>query len=140
MGFAVVADEVRNLAERSAQAAKDTAALIEDSIAQSNDGKTKVDQVAVAIRALTEESSKVKMLMDEVNIGSQEGMRGIEQIGKAVAQMDQVTQTAAASSEESAAAAMELASQSDTLKRPGGALARNRSLRTGDRAGHRSPR
>ncbi len=116
MGFAVVADEVRNLAERSAQAAKDTAALIEDSIAKSNDGKTKVDQVAVAIRALTEESSKVKMLMDEVNVGSQQETRGIEQIGKAVAQMDQVTQTAAASSEESAAAAMELASQSDTLK------------------------
>ncbi len=50
MGFAVVADEVRNLAQRCAQAAKDTASLIEESIAKSNDGKTKVDQVATAIR------------------------------------------------------------------------------------------
>src|SRR6202011_3561146 len=53
MGFAVVADEVRNLAQRCAQAAKDTAVLIEESITKSNDGKTKVDQVAMAIRAIT---------------------------------------------------------------------------------------
>ena len=70
MGFAVVADEVRNLAQRCAQAAKDTAALIEESIVKSNDGKTKVDQVAVAIRAITEESAKVKTLVDEVSLGS----------------------------------------------------------------------
>ncbi len=92
MGFAVVADEVRNLAQRCAQAAKDTAALIEESIAKSNDGKTKVDQVATAIRAITEESAKVKTLVDEVNLGSQEQARGIEQIGKAITQMEQVTQ------------------------------------------------
>lgn len=116
MGFAVVADEVRNLAERSAQAAKDTAALIEESIAKSNAGKTKVDQVAVAIHALTEESGKVKMLVDQVDSGIQEQARGVEQIGKAITRMDQVTQTAAASSEQSAAAAMELAAQSDSLK------------------------
>jgi len=116
MGFAVVADEVRNLAERSAQAAKDTAALIEDSIAKSNDGKTKVDQVAVAIHALTEESGKVKMLVDQVDSGIQEQARGVEQIGRAIATMDQVTQAAAANSEESAAAATELATQSDALK------------------------
>ena len=70
MGFAVVADEVRNLAQRCAQAAKDTAALIEESIVKSNDGKNKVDQVAVAIRAITEESAKVKTLVDEVSLGS----------------------------------------------------------------------
>ncbi len=58
MGFAVVADEVRNLSQRCAQAAKDTAALIEESIEKSNDGKAKVDQVAVAIRAITEESAQ----------------------------------------------------------------------------------
>src|SRR5205085_5826691 len=57
MGFAVVADEVRNLAQRSAQAAKDTACLIEDSIAKSNDGKTKVDQVAAAILEITGEAT-----------------------------------------------------------------------------------
>jgi len=116
MGFAVVADEVRNLAQRCAQAAKDTAALIEESIAKSNDGKTKVDQVAVAIHAITEESGKVKTLVDEVNLGSQEQARGIEQIGKAITQMEQVTQRTAANSEESAAAAEELNAQSETLK------------------------
>ena len=88
MGFAVVADEVRNLAQRCAQAAKDTAALIEESIAKSNDGKVKVDQVATAIRSMTEESAKMKTLVDEVNLGSREQASGIEQIGKAIIQME----------------------------------------------------
>jgi len=116
MGFAVVADEVRNLAQRCAQAAKDTASLIEESIAKSNDGKTKVDQVAVAMHTITEESAQVKTLVDEVNLGSQEQARGIEQIGKAIAQMEQVTQKTAANAEESASAAEELTAQSETLK------------------------
>jgi methyl-accepting chemotaxis protein/methyl-accepting chemotaxis protein-1 (serine sensor receptor) len=116
MGFAVVADEVRNLAQRSAQAAKDTATLIEESIAKSNDGKVKVDHVAEAIRVITGESAKVKTLVDEVNLGSQEQARGIEQIGKAITQMEQVTQKTAASAEESASAAEELNAQSETLK------------------------
>ena len=72
MGFAVVADEVRNLAQRCAQAAKDTAALIEESIAKSNDGKVKVDEMAAAIRVITEEFGKVKILVDEVNLGSED--------------------------------------------------------------------
>jgi methyl-accepting chemotaxis protein/methyl-accepting chemotaxis protein-1 (serine sensor receptor) len=116
MGFAVVADEVRNLAQRCAQAAKDTAALIEESISKSNDGKAKVDQVAVAIRAISEESGKVKTLVDEVNLGSQEQARGIDQIGKAISQMEQVTQKTAANAEESAAAAEELNAQSEALR------------------------
>jgi len=115
MGFAVVADEVRNLAQRCAQAAKDTAALIEDSIATSNDGKSKVDQVAVAIRFITEESARVKTLVDEVSLGSLEQTRGIEQIAKALTQMEQVTQQSAANAEESAAAAEELTAQASTL-------------------------
>ncbi|WP_263376062.1 HAMP domain-containing methyl-accepting chemotaxis protein [Granulicella aggregans] len=116
MGFAVVADEVRSLAQRSAQAAKDTATLIEDSITRSNEGKGKVDQVALAIRAVTEDSLKVKVMVDEVSLGSEEQSRGIDQIGRAIGQMEQVTQTNAASAEESAAAAEELSSQSETLK------------------------
>ena len=116
MGFAVVADEVRNLAQRSAQAARDTAALIEESIAKSDDGKIKVDQVAAAIRTMTEEFGKVKTLVDEVNQGSQEQTRGIEQVAKAVLQMQQVTQSTAAGAEEGAAAAQELNTQSEALK------------------------
>jgi methyl-accepting chemotaxis protein len=116
MGFAVVADEVRNLAQRSAQAAKDTAALIEESIVKSNDGKNKVDQVVTAIRAITEESAKVKTLVDEVNLGSQEQARGIQQISNAMSQMEQVTQQTAANAEETAAAAEQLTAQSETLK------------------------
>lgn len=115
MGFAVVADEVRNLAQRCAQAAKDTAALIEESIAKSNDGKVKVDQVATAIRSITEESARVRTLVDEVSLGSQEQTRGIEQVAKALTQMEQVTQQSAASAEESAAAAEELTAQSSAL-------------------------
>jgi methyl-accepting chemotaxis protein/methyl-accepting chemotaxis protein-1 (serine sensor receptor) len=116
MGFAVVADEVRNLAQRCAQAAKDTAGLIEESIDKSNDGRSKVDQVAEAIRAVTDEAAKIKILVDEVNMGSQEQARGIEQVSKAMTQMEQVTQKAAANAEESASAAEELTAQSKTLK------------------------
>src|SRR5262249_43417277 len=81
-GFAVVADEVRNLAQRCAQAARDTAALIEESIAKSNDGKVRMDEVTASIKLVTDEAAKVKMLVDEVNLGSGEQTRGIEQIGK----------------------------------------------------------
>ena len=116
MGFAVVADEVRNLAQRSAQAARDTATLIEESISKSNGGKVKVDQVAKAIQTITEEAAQVKTLVDEVQLGSEEQSRGIEQIGKAITQMEQVTQKAAASAEESASTAQELSSQSASLK------------------------
>jgi methyl-accepting chemotaxis protein len=116
MGFAVVADEVRNLAQRSAQAAKDTAELIDESIAKSHDGKTKVDQVALAIREITGDSAKVKTLVDQVNQGSQEQARGIEQIRKAIGQMEQVTQQTAANAEEGAAASEELNAQSESLK------------------------
>jgi methyl-accepting chemotaxis protein/methyl-accepting chemotaxis protein-1 (serine sensor receptor) len=115
MGFAVVADEVRNLAQRCAQAAKDTASLIEESIMKSNDGRAKGDQVTIAIRAISEESTTIKTLVDEVSLGSQEQTRGIEQVAKALAQMEQVTQQAAANAEESAAAAEELTAQASSL-------------------------
>lgn len=116
LGFAVVAGEVRTLAQRSAQAAKDTSLLIEETITKSNDGRAKVNQVAAVIRAITEESSKVKGMVDEVNRGSQEQQRGIQQIASAIVQMDQVTQRTAANAEENAATAEELNAQSGALR------------------------
>lgn len=117
MGFAVVAEEVRNLAQRCAQAAKDTADLIDDSIGKSAGGKVKVDQVAIAIRAITSESANIKALVDEISLGSIEQSRGIDQITQAITQMEQVTQTTAASAEESAAAAAQMNEQAHSLQR-----------------------
>lgn len=116
MGFAVVADEVRNLAQRSAQAAKDTAILIEDSIGKSADGKSKVDQVATAIRSITAESARMKSLVDEIHLGSSEQAKGIEQISSSIQRMEQVTQSAAASAEETAAATEELNGQAKSMQ------------------------
>ena len=84
LGFAVVADEVRNLAQRCAQAARDTAGLIEESIVTSRDGNARLDQMAGTVRAMTESAAQVKSLVDEVNMGSQEQARGMEQISRAV--------------------------------------------------------
>ncbi len=123
MGFAVVADEVRNLAQRCAQAAKDTSTLIEESIAKSNDGKAKVDHVADAFTAISDEVNKVKALVDEVSMGSLEQSKGIEQVRKAMTEIEQVTQRAAASAEESASASEELSAQSVALKDVVGRLA-----------------
>jgi len=116
MGFAVVADEVRNLAQRCAQAAKDTASLIEESIAKSHDGIAKLDLVAEAIRSITGSASQVKHLVDEVHVGSEEQKRGIDQIAQAIAQMQQVTQKNAANAEESASASEELSAHAESMR------------------------
>jgi methyl-accepting chemotaxis protein len=116
LGFAVVADEVRNLAQRCAQAARDTAGLIEDSIASARDGNSRLDQMAGSVRGMTESATRVKGLVDEVNLGSQEQARGMEQISRTVLQMEQVTQKTAASAEESAAAGTELNDHANALR------------------------
>ncbi len=113
MGFAVVADEVRNLAQRSAQAAKDTAGLIEDAIERSEAGSTKVEHMATVIAAITDKATKVKGLVDEISLASRQQTQGIDQVTQAIAQMEKVTQTTAATAEESAAASEELNSQAE---------------------------
>jgi hypothetical protein len=116
MGFAVVADEVRNLAQRSAQAAKDTAALIEESAANASDGSARLNQVAEAISGITGKASRVKSLVDEVSEAGRQQAQGIDEVSQAVGQMEKVTQTTAATAEESAAASEELNAQSETAR------------------------
>jgi methyl-accepting chemotaxis protein/methyl-accepting chemotaxis protein-1 (serine sensor receptor) len=115
MGFAVVADEVRNLAQRCAQAAKDTSSIIAHSVEISSTGRVKVQQVADAGRFVGESFGQIKVLVEEIYGGSREQERGVEQISKAIQQMEQRTQKSAANSEESAAAAEELTAQSAAL-------------------------
>jgi len=114
MGFAVVADEVRNLAQRSAQAARDTAGLIEESILRSQEGNGKVEEVAHSIGAITDAISRVKGMVDEVREASRQQTQGIDQVTQAIGQMEKVTQTTAATAEESAAASEELNAQAET--------------------------
>ena len=113
MGFAVVADEVRNLAQRSAQAAKDTAGLIEESIARSNEGATKVEQVSASISAITLSVQQVQGIVQDVREASRQQTHGIDQVSQAIQQMEKVTQTTAATAEESAAASEELNAQAE---------------------------
>ena len=116
MGFAVVAEEVRNLAQRCAQAARDTSTLIEGSIAKSRGGQQRVEEVAEAIRQVTEEAGRIKTLVEEVSSGSREQTLGIEGIVRSLANLNQVTETTAASAEQSAAAAQTLTDQSATIE------------------------
>lgn len=115
MGFAVVANEVRNLAQRSAQAAKETAVLIEESILRSSEGNTWLGEVTAAILSITDAASNARKLVDEVEASSREQAQGIEQISKAVSRMDEITQRTAANAEQSASAGEELDAQSHTL-------------------------
>jgi len=116
MGFAVVADEVRSLAQRSAQAAKETAAKIEGAIAKTGQGVDISSKVAVTLNEIVTKARQVDELAAEVAGASREQTQGITQINTAVGQMDKVTQSNAASAEESAAAAEELNAQAATMK------------------------
>jgi methyl-accepting chemotaxis protein len=116
MGFAVVAGEVRHLALRSAQAARDTGALIEHSIAKSNEGGARLGQVSEVIRQIVQSASQVKTLVDEVSLGSQQQAREIEAISRGIIEMEKATRMSAASAEEGASASEELAGQASALR------------------------
>jgi methyl-accepting chemotaxis protein len=124
MGFAVVADEVRNLAQRSAQAARETADKIQDSITRSQNGVEISAKVAASLKEIVEKARTVDELLGHIAAASAEQSQGITQVNTAVNQLDQVTQTNASSAEENAGAAENLNTQAAALKTEVGALAR----------------
>lgn len=115
-GFAVVADEVRHLAMRAADAAKNTAALIEDTVAQVKVSAALLGTTNEAFTGISASSAKVSQLIQEIATASKEQSHGVGQINTAVMEMDQVTQGNAAAAEESASAAEELNSQSEVMR------------------------
>jgi methyl-accepting chemotaxis protein len=118
----VVAEEVRNLAMRAADAAKNTSALIEGTVKKIKDGSNLVIKTNEAFAEVAVSASKVGELVGEIAAASQEQAQGIDQINKAVAEMDKVTQQTAANAEESASASEEMNAQAEQMKHISSAL------------------
>lgn len=114
-GFAVVAGEVRNLAQRSAQAAREIKSLMEDSVSRVDVGSTLVESAGETMDEIVNAVTRVTDIMGEIASASDEQSRGIDQVGLAVAEMDRVTQQNASLVEESAAAAAALEEQASRL-------------------------
>jgi methyl-accepting chemotaxis protein len=115
-GFAVVADEVRNLAMRAADAAKNTAELIEGTVKQIGEGSDLVGRTAEAFSRVSESTEKVSDLVGEISAASQEQAQGIDQVTKAVGEMDTLTQKNAANAEETASAAETMNAQAVDIR------------------------
>jgi len=115
-GFAVVAEEVRNLAMRSAEAAKNTAALIEESVRNADSGVEISQEVAKNLSEITEQANRVAEVVAEIAAAAEQQSQGVAQVNTGIEQLNQAVQQAAANSEESAAAAEELSSQAQELE------------------------
>ncbi len=115
-GFAVVADEVRNLAMRAAEAAKNTAGLIEQTVRKTKEGSTLVQKTNAEFSEVQISAAKMGELIGEIAAASGEQAQGIEQISKAVSEMDKVVQKNSANAEESAAASEEMSAQAEQMK------------------------
>jgi methyl-accepting chemotaxis protein len=132
-GFAVVAGEVRNLAQRAADAAKNTAGLIEETIAKMDQGTTLVTEATEAFSEVAANARKVGELIAEISAASNEQAQGIDQVNRAISELDQVTQRNAATAEESASASEQMTAQSEHMKELVGELLHlvGRTLQTG---------
>lgn len=115
-GFAVVAEEVRNLAARSANAAKETTQMIEDSIAKVKKGTTIAQQTSEALDSIVAGVDEAGKMVDKIAKASNEQSLAISQINEGVNQVSQVTQVNASSSQQSAAASEEMAALAENLK------------------------
>jgi len=139
-GFAVVAEEVRNLAMRSAEAAKNTTEMIEESVKNADGGVKITEEVAKSLGQIVDRVGKVGDLIAEIASASNEQALGIEQVNTAVASMNQVTQQNAANSEESASAAEELSSQAAELQNMVADFTLSNGGRSGSRGGYSNSR
>jgi methyl-accepting chemotaxis protein len=115
MGFAVVAEEVRALAQRSAQAAKETAAKIEEAIRKSDRGVGISEEVARVLHEIVDKTRNVDSLVSAIATASQEQSQGIGQLNQSVSQMDKITQANASSADQTSSAAQELSAQATEL-------------------------
>ncbi|MGI6402744.1 MAG: methyl-accepting chemotaxis protein [Oscillospiraceae bacterium] len=115
-GFAVVAEEVRNLANKSAQAAKDTSELIQSTLAAIENGEEMADETEKALEAVLQKAQTVSQLVQDIAEASQAQADSIEEINVGVSQISNIIHTNSATAEESAASSQELSAQADMLK------------------------